>query len=243
MKKESIDDYLLNLSKTLADKEAVKRQFSDIDQFPLAKGQSFYVLDYKQKTVSFQKGIHALLGYETSEFDFELAVNKFHPDDYELVTRLIRATLMFATQHDVSGDVSLFVTYRVKHKKGHYLRMLRQSTVYESDEEGKIISNLSLLSDITFLNSSNKVDWKFDAPGLDQKKFKEYVMQEYQDFFSKRELEIITQLKLGLKSKAIAELLFISKNTVDTHRRKMLAKSNCKNTVELINFCSQNGLF
>lgn len=242
MKKESINEYLLNVSKTISGKKIVKKLFSDIDRFPLGKGQSFYILDYKKKTVLFQKGIFEMLGYSADEFDFELAVNVFHPNDYDLVTRLIRATIMFATQNDVSSDVALFVTYRCKHKNGTFIRVLRQSTVYECDLDGKIISNLSILSDITFLGNSNKVDWKFDAPGLDQKKFKEYVMQAHLDFFSKRELEIIDQLKRGLKSKQIADLLFISKNTVDTHRRKILSKSNCKNTVELLNFCDQSGL-
>lgn len=240
--KETINDYLNSVSKKLSNRTVITKEFSDIREFPLPKGQCFYILDFKNKIVSFQKGITEMLGYTPEEFTFELSVNCFHPEDYDMVTRLIKATLMFATENNVTENVAFFLSYRIRHKKGHYIRILRQSNIYEHDNNGKIISNLSMLSDISFLSTSNKVDWRFEAPGLDQIKFKKYVTEEYKDFFSNRELDIIKQLKLGLKSKEIAEKLCISKNTVDTHRRNIMSKSNCKNTIDLLNFCDQNGL-
>lgn len=42
--------------------------------------------------------------------------------------------------------------------------------------------------------------------------------------FTKRELEILSHISEGLSSKQIANRLFISKNTVDTHRRNILKK-------------------
>jgi len=42
--------------------------------------------------------------------------------------------------------------------------------------------------------------------------------------FTKREREIISCIETGLCSKQIAQRLFISKNTVDTHRRNILKK-------------------
>jgi DNA-binding NarL/FixJ family response regulator len=54
-----------------------------------------------------------------------------------------------------------------------------------------------------------------------------------------REIEIIQLLIQGKTSKEISEILFISKNTVDTHRRNILEKSNLKNTPELIRLCLQ----
>ncbi len=41
---------------------------------------------------------------------------------------------------------------------------------------------------------------------------------------SNREKDIVSLLSLGLDSQAIANQLFISKNTVDTHRRNIKAK-------------------
>ncbi len=49
-----------------------------------------------------------------------------------------------------------------------------------------------------------------------------------------REIEIIQLLIQGKTSKEIAAELFISKNTVDTHRRNILEKANLGSTPELI---------
>jgi len=51
-----------------------------------------------------------------------------------------------------------------------------------------------------------------------------------------REIEIVKLLMKGKSSGEIGELLFISKNTVDTHRRNILEKTGLKTTVELNNF-------
>ncbi len=51
---------------------------------------------------------------------------------------------------------------------------------------------------------------------------------------TKRELEIATLLCQGLNTREIGEKLFISHNTVDTHRKNMLAKFDVRNTPELI---------
>lgn len=235
-------EYLNSLKKKLEDRKVVFRPIDHIRNFPIALGQCFYLLDFKTKAVSFQKGIKDLLGYEPGEFTFELTTDYFHPDDQDILARLIKATLMFASDNDVSEDVSFLLTYRIRKKDGTYIKVMRQSTTYDLDEDGKIISNLSMLTDITFLNTSNKVEWRFEAPGLDKEKFKKYVTKEYKGFFTNRELEIINMLKDGYSSQEIADKLFLSKHTVDTHRRKILGKSHSKNTIDLLNFCKQNGL-
>lgn len=51
-----------------------------------------------------------------------------------------------------------------------------------------------------------------------------------------REIEIVRLLARGMKSQDIGHTLYISKHTVDTHRRRILQKTDCKNTAELIQF-------
>ena len=59
---------------------------------------------------------------------------------------------------------------------------------------------------------------------------------------SEREKELIVKLAEGLNSHEIAELLFISKNTVDTHRKNLLHKTGSKNVAELIGWAARFGL-
>lgn len=51
---------------------------------------------------------------------------------------------------------------------------------------------------------------------------------------TKRELTIIKLLAKGQTSEDVGNKLFISRNTVDTHRRKMLKKYSMKSTTELV---------
>ncbi|MBN1340365.1 MAG: response regulator transcription factor [Bacteroidales bacterium] len=61
--------------------------------------------------------------------------------------------------------------------------------------------------------------------------------------FSERELEIIPLLARGKSSLEIAGILNISKNTVDTHRKNILARAGLHKTQELSIYAMENGLF
>lgn len=68
-------------------------------------------------------------------------------------------------------------------------------------------------------------------------------MCEYRkDQITKREIEILDLLSRGLSSNDIAETLFISKNTVNFHRRQLLKKTNSKNIAELIGKAYRHGI-
>ena len=59
---------------------------------------------------------------------------------------------------------------------------------------------------------------------------------------SERELQIVRLLAKGLASKQIGAELDISKHTVDTHRRNLIMKTGCKNTMELVVRCVREGV-
>ena len=56
-----------------------------------------------------------------------------------------------------------------------------------------------------------------------------------------REQDILRNLSTGKTSKEIAEELFISHHTVDTHRRNLLKKLNCSSVVELTRVAFHGG--
>ena len=59
---------------------------------------------------------------------------------------------------------------------------------------------------------------------------------------SEREIQIVRLLAEGLASKQIGAELDISKHTVDTHRRNLIMKTGCKNTIELVVRCVREGV-
>jgi DNA-binding NarL/FixJ family response regulator len=59
---------------------------------------------------------------------------------------------------------------------------------------------------------------------------------------SRREKEILELIAEGFTNPQIAEKLFLSQFTVDSHRKNLLAKLNVKNTATLIKFAIENKL-
>jgi DNA-binding CsgD family transcriptional regulator len=57
-----------------------------------------------------------------------------------------------------------------------------------------------------------------------------------------REIEIVNLIAQGNTNKQIANKLFISLNTVQTHRKSILRKTKCNGTAELTNFAFARGL-
>lgn len=59
---------------------------------------------------------------------------------------------------------------------------------------------------------------------------------------SERELEVLRLIVQELSSDDIAERLFISRRTVDTHRASILEKTGCRNLISLYKYAVRNGL-
>jgi len=59
---------------------------------------------------------------------------------------------------------------------------------------------------------------------------------------SERELEVLRLLAQGQSTKLIADKLFISTHTVESHRKNLLKKTESKNTAELIKYAISNQL-
>ena len=59
---------------------------------------------------------------------------------------------------------------------------------------------------------------------------------------SEREREILLLICKGLSNQEIADTLFISKRTVDKHRANILAKTNCRNTANLVVYAIKHNL-
>lgn len=59
---------------------------------------------------------------------------------------------------------------------------------------------------------------------------------------SRRELEVLQLVAQGLTTHQIAEQLFTSKRTIETHRQNMLEKTGAKNTAVLVRYALVHGL-
>lgn len=239
--KELLHFYQSNKDK-LNSRDKIKSSLKNLIHFPITNNQCIYVLNYQDLCIDFCKGMYDMLGYHDETFELKQLMKLIHKEDEPLVNRLMEASLNFSLENNVSENVSFVTTYRAMHKNGTYRHVMRHSTVFETDSKGRIISSLSTLTDISFLNLSKKVDWHFEAPGLNLEKFRSHIQKTHINLFSDREMQIIQLLNKAYSSQKIADKLHLSKHTIDTHRRNLLGKTNSSNTIELLNFCTKNNI-
>ncbi len=207
---------------------------------PHIKGQCAFLIDFKEKIVTNHYGVQDLLGHTNDQFIFDNLWGFVHATDVEILTRLVYAVADYAAHHQYTTDVALKVVCRIRKSDGCYIQILAQSAVYFKDNDSNNVSYYTQLTDISFMNLGNGFTWKFEAPALHEEKFKDYVNPNIKNVFSNREMDVLALINKGLTSNAIAAKLFVSKHTIDTHRRKMLKKTGCTNSVDLILYYHKN---
>ena len=66
--------------------------------------------------------------------------------------------------------------------------------------------------------------------------------KQINEILSKREVEILKLICKEFSNAEIAEKLFLSISTVETHRKNLIAKLGVNNTVGLVKFALKNNL-
>ena len=215
----------------------------DFKNITLSNNECIYVIDFRQNKLLFSKGFQDILGYKDKEITIELIRQLYHPNDFEITTKVYKATLLYSLNHpEDSASSTLFISFRIRKKNGSYIKILSRSTILEMDENGRVISSLVKFTNISFIDKTDNVNWEFKTKNLMKDFFKEEVYRAYQDFFTKRETGVIIQMEKGLSNKDIAKKLSISEHTVATHRKNILRKAKCHHSEELIIFCKGKGI-
>jgi len=193
--------------------------------------------------------VKASLGYSPDEF-LEKGVNYFlsllHPDDAPKIVYGHHKTIgevINSYPIDKRKLLSFQCTYRLKTEWGKYAFLLEQANVLELNKNGQV--DLFLVN-ISVLNQEIVPEIVSIAKVLDENGFNTTVAKNLYnansllDKLTNREFDVARLLLKGYKSRAIGEKLFISPQTVDTHRKRILKKLNLNSTSELISFAYRN---
>ncbi|RZJ89399.1 MAG: PAS domain S-box protein [Chryseobacterium sp.] len=180
-----------------------------------------------------------ILGYSAEEFNVDNVIGLIHPEDISYFLDFEQKVTAFFTALPAEKVMKYKVSYdyRMKRNDGQYVRLLHQASTIQSDSNGAVIRVLGVHTDITRLKKDNGSTLSFI--GLEGELNYEDVsigaVQNYRKnlFLSKRERQVLIHLAEGKTSREIGDLLFISKFTVDRHRKNMLKKTNISSTVEL----------
>lgn len=122
--------------------------------------------------------------------------------------------------------------------------MLRKSTPFLKDADGHVEAYISRCTDISHMAPERDVTWNIFGPKKEH--FSDFLnasdgAQQGNNLFTEREMDVLRLLRSGHTSAEIAEELYISVNTVNTHRKSLMRKAEVDNTVELLFFAQEHG--
>ncbi len=206
-----------------------------------------YDLNKKQYVLADSK-FDRKTGYRLNH-DFHVNPDYFyelmHPEDFPFVLDTIIKTLEFLNSVSPveKTEYKLIIDFRLMNTKAIYLRFVQQVVVLELDRNGDIWLILKLV-DLVSENSS-KIPSHRKLLNMKTGKltlFNDEVEYPSDTVLSKRETEVLGLISQGLNSKNIAERLFISVNTVNNHRQKILAKTNSWNSSHALTYAKRLGI-
>ncbi|MCA0932662.1 LuxR C-terminal-related transcriptional regulator [Lutimonas saemankumensis] len=240
---EDIHKFLKRFSANLRAADINGEAFDDIELRLLSQTECLYIIDFRLNEMTFKKGFLSFLGYQDKNLNLESYLRKIHPDDMEMVSKIGKATILHTSVNPGENENNvLYISFRIQKKSGEYVKVLSQSSVYETDSDGNMISSLVKVSDISFMEDNDLVKFNFVAQNLDEEGFNKSVYGENYSLFTSRELDIISEIEKGSTNLEIASNLGISKHTVASHRKKIMKKSGSHSAEELLYFCRKNGI-
>ena len=208
----------------------------------------YYVVDFFNMGLSnVSPSIEELTGFDPDTVTFTDILTAIHPEDVDFVVKAEAFLTRFF--NETIGREKL-LTYKISYnfrgrlKDGNYVMFNHQALMLSLDEAGGYGKSLNIHTRIDHLSSHNT--YKVSLIGLNgEPSFMGIGLEDspqQAEPFSKRETDVIRLLAEGLSSKTIADRLFISEQTVKTHRKNILEKTDCKNTTQLISACIRQGL-
>lgn len=177
--------------------------------------------------------------YPKSMFNTDLFLRNIHPEDLPWFIKFEKEVVQFKSNlpSDKIMKYKSQYNYRLKRNDGKYIPILQQSVTIQCDENGAVLRNLVIHTDISSLKKDNSMALSFI--GLEDEPSYENVLtndssSKILDTLTKRETQIV-QLVLEKKStQEIAEALSISPETVSTHRKNIHQKLGTSSVVDLM---------
>lgn len=203
-------------------------------------GRFYYIVfNIFQGEIEFvSEGMKDILGYDSEELTVLFFMDKIHPEDKNYFLNFEYKIAQFFKDLAFEKIKNYKVQYdiRIKAKNNKYVRILQQAVQIDYDETN-FYRTLGIQTDISHIKKEGIPSLSIiginGEPSYYNIQEAEVFIKSY-DLFTKREREILKYIVEGKCSKTIANELHISLHTVNTHRKNILIKANCKSPIDLV---------
>lgn len=182
-----------------------------------------------------------ILGYKPEEFNIDFLLDHLHPDDVLTFARFEEYVVQFKKTLSPEKLLKYKTRYqlRIRHANGTYIPILHQSITIQLDENGNILRNLIIHTDLSNFVDAEHLKSTLSFIGLEGEPSFHHLqnnlaLTNQNEIFSTREKEILRLVAEGYTSEQIAEKLNRSIFTIRNHRKNILQKSGCRNVSELL---------
>jgi len=202
-----------------------------------ANNQFFFIGDQINMKMFFtSKRSLDLIGVDSKDMSLVSFLNRIHPDD---LTRLSSAR---SKTYQLGGDLFLVkkgiaiisTTLSFQKSPGNYLNQLVQCLLFYKDIPYSTVFRLQVHTDISAFKKIRKGYHYYLGDNVSFFRYPDENLLSIGNIYSNREFAIIKLVSEGLSSGQIANKLFLSVHTIETHRRNILKKSNKSSIMELI---------
>lgn len=198
-------------------------------------------------------GIRSHLGHDVSNYSIEeltdFVLSIIHERHREFMfNSLIPVVFKYLKENStaVKGtDYRYSCSFKMQNAQGAYHWYLVDTTVIEEDESGLPQRTLITCTNINPFKKDDCIYYnilKKNEHGIYELLFEgmDNLHSGYQ--LTPREIQIINLISQGHSNKEIADKLFLTINTIKTHRKNIMKKTLCKGTADLTNFAFSRGL-
>ena len=195
------------------------------------------------KTLFVSQGCIKMLGVQPeylTSYHFKEAT---HPDD--LKRSELGLVKLFKIAHELfvakKGEMVISSNFRMRSPGGNYINQLVQGYLFFSFLPIETVYMIHIHTDIDWFKKIKNGYHYYVGNDFSNFRYPDEELLMIGNVFSKREFEIIKMIQEGLESEQIAEKLFLSKHTVNKHRKNILEKTGKAHISDLIYYLVERG--
>jgi PAS domain-containing protein len=216
-----------------------------LEQVMEENDQYFQVFDLGQMQFLFtSNGITRIFGISPNEINPGHYTQLIHPDDED---RLGQArSRVYKMEKEIfkaqKGSALTSYSLRLLNPSGEYMNLFVQDYMFYSPVPHKAVFLIQVITKIDWFTFRKNGFHHYAGTDLSLFRFPDESLLKIGSPYSTREFEIIKLIEAGCSSKQIAEKLFLSVFTVNTHRANILEKSGKATISDLIYGLKEEGL-
>ena len=202
-----------------------------------------------QRLLYLSRGIEDVLGYRPETWQrmgTASLTEHVHPDDLNSWLELRKCIRKELRNAPAPRRTALRFAYSLRYMSAdrRTVHLAFHRSFLSVDDAGRPLRDVGMVTDITpFRPRPTATLHVCESHGRERSAFRTIAFpREGAVNFSERELEVLRLVAEGYSSAVIAAKLFITYNTVSTHRKNMMKKAGTKRAAGLVNFARKHGL-